>query len=359
MGKLLHKSIVESRELLVGNGQAPTPRLRISKPRTCCGTYDAKEVENFLFDIEQYFLTSNIEDGARLVTTATMPAVITRLIPEDEDVVGVFSHRYSTISHRVIKKSDVSQKNIEKEEPKPRVCKAKGLMYINVKINRKLIKVMVDTGATHNYLASSELECIGLVLEKGNGKVKAINLVAQPIVEVAKSTLIKVGPFEGRTNLSAVQMDDFKLILGLKFIQETKTAVLLFFYSLMIMVSKSCIISMLVGKIEKIEEVTDPISNPVRRLLQEFEDVMPDELPKRLLPMRTIDHKIKLILGAKLPTRAPYRMAQSEVEELRKQLAEILDSGISMPTKSPYRAPVLFQKKGLMIFFECAVTIEP
>ncbi|KAL0305164.1 UNVERIFIED_CONTAM: hypothetical protein Scaly_2994900 [Sesamum calycinum] len=36
------------------------------------GARDAKEVENFLFDMEQYFLAANVEDEARKVSTATM-----------------------------------------------------------------------------------------------------------------------------------------------------------------------------------------------------------------------------------------------------------------------------------------------
>ncbi|KAL2476402.1 Uncharacterized protein Adt_37138 [Abeliophyllum distichum] len=92
---------------------------------------------------------------------------------ESEDFVGAFSHRCSTISHQVIEKGEVSQKKVEKEELKSRVCKAKDLMYIDMRINGKPIKAMVDIGATHNYLASPEVECIGLVLEKGSGKVKA------------------------------------------------------------------------------------------------------------------------------------------------------------------------------------------
>ncbi|PIN25219.1 hypothetical protein CDL12_02038 [Handroanthus impetiginosus] len=35
-------------------------------------TMDAKEVENFIFDMEQYFLATNIVDEARKVSTATM-----------------------------------------------------------------------------------------------------------------------------------------------------------------------------------------------------------------------------------------------------------------------------------------------
>ncbi|KAL0462760.1 UNVERIFIED_CONTAM: hypothetical protein Slati_0163600 [Sesamum latifolium] len=47
-------------------------RLRIPEPKAYGGARDAKEVDNFLFDMEQYFLAANVEDEARKVSTATM-----------------------------------------------------------------------------------------------------------------------------------------------------------------------------------------------------------------------------------------------------------------------------------------------
>ncbi|KAL0336106.1 UNVERIFIED_CONTAM: hypothetical protein Sradi_4822500 [Sesamum radiatum] len=47
-------------------------RLWIPEPKAYGGACDAKEVENFLFDMEQYFLAANVEDEARKVSTATM-----------------------------------------------------------------------------------------------------------------------------------------------------------------------------------------------------------------------------------------------------------------------------------------------
>ncbi|KAL0373944.1 UNVERIFIED_CONTAM: hypothetical protein Sradi_3310100 [Sesamum radiatum] len=40
-------------------------RLRIPEPKAYGGARDAKEVENFLFDMEQYFLAANVVDEAR------------------------------------------------------------------------------------------------------------------------------------------------------------------------------------------------------------------------------------------------------------------------------------------------------
>nr|CAD1820409.1 unnamed protein product [Ananas comosus var. bracteatus] len=80
-------------------------------------------------------------------------------------------------------------------------------------------------------------------------------------------------------------------------------------------------------------------------VLGEFKDVMPQELPKRLPPRREVDHAIELEPGAKPPAKAPYRMAPPELEELQRQLKDLLDAGFIRPSKAPYEAPVLFQRK--------------
>jgi hypothetical protein len=72
---------------------------------------------------------------------------------------------------------------------------------------------------------------------------------------------------------------------------------------------------------------------------------MPEELPKGLPPKRAVDHKIELILGTRPLAKAPYRMSPKELEELRKQLQDLLDSGKVQPSKAPFGAPVLFQEK--------------
>ncbi|KAK2980239.1 hypothetical protein RJ640_026535 [Escallonia rubra] len=118
----------------------------------------------------------------------------------------------------------------------------KGLMYVDIKVNGKAIRAMVDTGATHNYISSTEVEKLGLTLEKGCGRVKAINSAAQPVAGIARSVLIKIGPYEGRTNFSVVTMDDFKLILGLEFLRDTKTTVMPCTNSLAMLGSKPCVI---------------------------------------------------------------------------------------------------------------------
>jgi hypothetical protein len=52
-------------------------------------------------------------------------------------------------------------------------------------------------------------------------------------------------------------------------------------------------------------------------LLQEYMDIFPSEIPPGLPPVRGIEHKIDLILGASLPNRAAYRTNPDETKEIQ------------------------------------------
>jgi hypothetical protein len=88
-----------------------------------------------------------------------------------------------------------------------------------------------------------------------------------------------------------------------------------------------------------------PIPPELSKLLDKFEDQMSDEFPKKLPPRHIVDHRIELESGLQPPARAPYRLSRPELEELKKQLTELIDAGFIRPSRSPYGAPILFQKK--------------
>ncbi|KAK3039203.1 hypothetical protein RJ639_029060 [Escallonia herrerae] len=163
---------------------------------------------------------------------------------EEEDAVGAFPQWCNAVTTQVgnPKKSSTGEEPKDMPPKKKGDVLGKGLMYVDIKVNGKAIRAMVDTGATHNYISSTEVERLGLTLEKGCGRVKAINSAAQPVAGIARSVLIKIGPYEGRTNFSVVIMDDFKLILGLEFLRDTKTTVMPCTNSLVMLGNKPCVI---------------------------------------------------------------------------------------------------------------------
>ncbi|KAG6503272.1 hypothetical protein ZIOFF_035583 [Zingiber officinale] len=69
-----------------------------------------------------------------------------------------------------------------------------------------------------------------------------------------------------------------------------------------------------------------------------------EELPG-LPPRRPVEFAIELIPRTAPTSKAPYRMAPKELNELKVQLQELLDRGFIRPSVSPWGSPVLFVKK--------------
>ncbi|XP_042055033.1 uncharacterized protein LOC121799637 [Salvia splendens] len=65
----------------------------------------------------------------------------------------------------------------------------------------------------------------------------------------------------------------------------------------------------------------------------------------RLPPDRQLEFTIDLEPGSAPVSKASYRMAPKELEELKIQLQELLDSGFIRPSVSPWGAPEIFVKK--------------
>ncbi|KAA3471079.1 Retrotransposon protein [Gossypium australe] len=76
----------------------------------------------------------------------------------------------------------------------------------------------------------------------------------------------------------------------------------------------------------------------------EYPDVFPKELPG-LPPIRETEFGIELALDTTPISIAPYRIAPTELKELKAQLQELTDKGFTRPSYSPWGAPILFVKK--------------
>ena len=79
-------------------------------------------------------------------------------------------------------------------------------------------------------------------------------------------------------------------------------------------------------------------------VVREFRDVFPADLPG-MPPDRDIDFCIELEPGTHPISIPPYRMAPTELRELKTQLQELLGKVFIRPSASPWGAPVLFVKK--------------
>ncbi|XP_071932876.1 uncharacterized protein [Coffea arabica] len=210
---------------------------------------------------------------------------------------------------------------------------------------------MVDTGASHSCMTECVVNRFGLKLKDFGFKLKAVNSEIKPVLGVATVEL-ELGPWKGWCSLMASQMDDFDLILGKNFMvanriypiphldgvivdddqnpgfiavvrlpkqksNQRKNLVLAVQIESSLRHGEVMYIAALVEmKPDMYQEVPDGVAH----VLEEFVDLMPAELSKRLPPRHAVEHRIELVSGAQPLAQAPYRMSSMELAELRCQL---------------------------------------
>ena len=271
---------------------------------------------------------------------------------------------------------------------KPTVSPSRDLMYVQCEINGKSVIMMIDTGASENLITKACAERLGIPVQQDIGWVKPVNSAPRPIDGCAKDIPIKLGDWQGRADFRVHAMDDFEVVMGIKYMRENRI-ITLPPWNLVAVVEgtepkiiqatstppKAMHLSAMQiarGAKKKLatfiailrtdesegvrsgdvgtarcakEEIVRRVPNIVVDVLRRVEDVMPVNLPKALPPIRGVDHEILIEPGARSPALSPYRMAPRELEELRRQLGELIGGGLIRPSKSPYGAPVLFQRK--------------
>ncbi|XP_012852904.1 PREDICTED: uncharacterized protein LOC105972488 [Erythranthe guttata] len=214
-----------------------------------------------------------------------------------------------------------------------------GLMYVEARINGTPTKVMVDTGATHNFITEEEAKRVGLRWTRRDGWLKAVNAKTQPLNGVARDAELHLGTWKGQVDFSVAPMDDFKVVLGMDFFRKVMAIPMPCFNSVCILEKgKPCMVPATTGTTK--EESTQPrqlsatqVAKGVRRgeptflaalkednppvnkeedvppiiqtVLEANQDVMPPTLPDKLPPRREVDHAIELEPGAKPPAMSP------------------------------------------------------
>ena len=102
----------------------------------------------------------------------------------------------------------------------------------------------------------------------------------------------------------------------------------------------------LIGHIAQEDEASSTkMGEGMERLVEEYRDVFPDELPSGKPPDRGIAHKIDLQPEAEPVFGPVYRLSYLEADELKRQLEDLEEKGYIQPSKSPFGAPVLLVKK--------------
>ena len=92
-------------------------------------------------------------------------------------------------------------------------------------------------------------------------------------------------------------------------------------------------------------KLDESLPRVVVSLLQEYEDVFPNDIPSGLPPIRGIKHQIDFVPGVTIPNRPAYRSNPEETKELQRQVEELLTKGHVRESMSPCTVPVLLMPK--------------
>ncbi|XP_031263269.1 uncharacterized protein LOC116121451 [Pistacia vera] len=247
-------------------------------------------------------------------------------------------------------------------------------LKIRGQLGRESVIVLVDSGASHNFIAHELVQKLGIPVEgkkafgvmvgngvtvRGEGICRGVNMQIQGVkvvqdffpfdlggadVVLGVSWLSSLGDvcanwrnltmaFEVEGKRVMLQGDPslVKTVVSLKAmlrsVQTTGMGYLVEFCSIE-------------NKLDVREEPLDP---RVAIVLEEFAALF--DQPSGIPPKRETDHAIVLKEGSKPPNIRPYRYPYYQKNEIEKLVGEMLVAGIIQPSTSPFASPVLLVKK--------------
>lgn len=232
-------------------------------------------------------------------------------------------------------------------------------------IKSKKINILFDSGATHSYISLSCVKILGLSVSRLPFDLRVTtptekNLVTS--IACMGCTLVYQNlPYT--VDLICLPMSGLDVILGMNWLSSNNAVINCSDKTISVasqsMTNDSPMLECLVSAMTchkhlvevshgymllfsaKVEVENDLTLVPV---VCEFPDVFPNDVSV-LPPDRELEFGIDLVPGSGPVSMAPYRMAPAELDELKKQLEELLGKGFIRPSVSPWGAPGLLVKK--------------
>ncbi|KAJ9536073.1 hypothetical protein OSB04_un000758 [Centaurea solstitialis] len=248
----------------------------------------------------------------------------------------------------------------------PRTMKVKG------KIGDREVIVLIDSGATHNFVSTQIVDELTLVVtDTGSVGVKLGNGLMAWSYGCCKGVLLDLPEVRIIEEFLPLELGGSDMILGIKWLQtlgdmtvnwldlrmqywEGNRLVTIMGDPTLAKTATSCkTLHKLIQQkgegylvhIQANEEVLTQAEAPVqvKAVLEAFSDVF--KMPVGLPPIRSQNHAITLKDGTPPISVRPYRYLHAQKDEIERLVREMLDAGIIQPSTSPFSSPVLLVKK--------------
>jgi hypothetical protein len=214
-------------------------------------------------------------------------------------------------------------------------------------INSIPASVLFDSGASHSFITKSFVEKHNisnyplkrkLLIRSPGGELRATHSCPQTKLEIREISFL--------VELIILESSGIDVILGIDYLTKYDGVI-------------SCAKRMVTLTSPQGERIEVNVSMPTVKALVnqleekslkyikivcEYPDKFLEELPG-MPPDRVIEFSIELLSRTALISKRPYRMDFKDLNELKKQIEELLENRFIRPSSSPWRAPVLFVNK--------------
>ncbi|KAA3487506.1 DNA/RNA polymerases superfamily protein [Gossypium australe] len=230
---------------------------------------------------------------------------------------------------------------------------------------------LIDPGSTHSYICMKLASSMSIPVESTEFVIKVSNPLSKSVLVgiVCKDCPLMISGHYFKENLMLLPFDEFDIILGMDWLTT---------HDVTVNCGKKCIELRCENGdtlyVESDEQDRSPVvishmsaQRYVRKgyeaylafvmnaketelkiesvpIVCEYSDVFPEELPG-LPPVRDVEFGIELTPGTVPISIAPYRMAPTELKELKQQLQDLTDKGFARSSCSLWGALVLFMEK--------------
>ena len=256
------------------------------------------------------------------------------------------------------------------------------------KVDRHAANVMIDSGASGNFISKQFVDSCGLHAVRSS-KGLTVTLADGNVkpCDSSVSVHLRVGKYQEQLGLRAIDLPNHDVILGKPWLRQHnprinwkrntvllggggQTVVLrgtqpsrasteqraelqgLLLTHLQIKRAARHNDPMLLAVVREDSDGSQPADNSgsdaaanVEAILSDYGDRFVEKLPPGLPPSRGVDHAIPLKPGATPPFKPMFRLSYAELDEMKKQLQDLIDKGFIRPSSSPFGAPVLFVRK--------------
>ncbi|CAJ2644784.1 unnamed protein product [Trifolium pratense] len=234
---------------------------------------------------------------------------------------------------------------------------ASNAIHEDCQIAGNSLTALIDTGATHSFIS---LDCANRLKLLVSPLPFDLN-VSTPARDLVVNTaclhcLVMIQNRDFLVNLICLPLKSLEIILGMDWLSYHYVILdcarkLAFFPEPGVaryLSANRLVVTMRNGETEFMSlssiEVTSGIIVEDVRVVQQFQDVFPLEIPG-FPPIREVEFFIDLHPGTGPISESPYRMAPAELAELKSQIEDLLGKGFIRPSVSPWGAPVLLVKK--------------